>query len=83
MARVPRSPRRRRPAAPTTITAGTNQPDTWSASRWIGARLRWASATSCTICDSIVSRPTLLRLDDERAGLVHGAADHAWRRPPS
>ena len=25
------------------ITAGTNQPDTWSASRWIGARLRWAS----------------------------------------
>ena len=39
-------------------TAGTNQPETWSARRWIGARLRWASATSCTICASIVSRPT-------------------------
>ena len=29
----------------TTMTRGTNQPETWSASRWIGARLRWASAT--------------------------------------
>ena len=28
----------------TAITAGTNQPETVSASRWIGARLRWASA---------------------------------------
>ena len=27
--------------------------------RWIGARLRCASATSCTICASMVSRPTL------------------------
>ena len=43
----------------TPITAGTNQPETWSASRWIGARLRCASATSWTICDSMVSRPTL------------------------
>ena len=41
-----------------TITAGTNQPDTWSARRWIGARLRCASATSWTICDNMVSRPT-------------------------
>ena len=27
------------------LTAGTNQPETLSASRWIGARDRWASAT--------------------------------------
>ena len=43
----------------TAITAGTNQPATWSASRWIGARLRCALATICTICASKVSRPTL------------------------
>ena len=47
------------PAAPRTITAGTNQPETWSASLWMGARLRWACATICTICASTVSRPTL------------------------
>ncbi len=28
-----------------TTTAGTNQPATVSATRWIGARLRWALAT--------------------------------------
>ena len=33
----------------TAITVGTNQPATWSASRWIGARLRCAVATICTI----------------------------------
>ena len=43
----------------TRMTTGTNQPATWSAIRWIGARLRCASATSWTIRDSIVSRPTL------------------------
>ena len=43
----------------TTMTVGTNQPATWSASRWIGARERCASATICTICESSVSRPTL------------------------
>ena len=43
----------------TAITTGTNQPETWSASRWIGARERCASATILTICDSKVSRPTL------------------------
>ena len=42
----------------TAITAGTNQPATRSASRWIGARERCAAATICTICASIVSRPT-------------------------
>ena len=42
----------------TAITVGTNQPATMSARRWIGARLRCASATILTIRDSIVSRPT-------------------------
>ena len=56
----PDRPGERRPALRHAITAGTNQPDTWSASRWIGARLRCASATICTICASMVSRPTLL-----------------------
>ncbi len=41
------------------ITVGTNQPATWSARRWIGARLRCACATICTIRASSVSRPIL------------------------
>ena len=41
-----------------TITAGTNQEETRSTSRWIGARERCAAATICTICDSRVSSPT-------------------------
>ena len=45
-------------AIATRTTAGTNHPDTWSASFWIGARERWASETMRTICDSMVSRPT-------------------------
>ena len=40
------------------ITTGTNQPATRSATRWIGARLRCASATSRVIRDSRVSSPT-------------------------
>ena len=40
------------------MTTGTNQPATWSAMRWIGARLRCAAATMCTICESRVSAPT-------------------------
>ncbi len=40
------------------ITTGTNQPATTSASFWIGARLRCASATIWTICASSVSEPT-------------------------
>ena len=39
-------------------TAGTNQDDTRSARRWIGARVRWASLTMWTICASSVSLPT-------------------------
>ena len=45
-----------RTAMPT--TAGTNQPATTSARRWIGARERCASPTICTICASMVSLPT-------------------------
>ena len=42
----------------TRTTAGTNQPETVSASFWMGARLRCASATMRTICDNRVSAPT-------------------------
>ena len=42
----------------TASTAGTKMPATLSASPWIGARLRWASATMFTICPSSVSLPT-------------------------
>ena len=42
----------------TTMTAGTNQPVTRSATRWIGAFEPWARSTSATICESAVSRPT-------------------------
>ena len=52
------APRRRRRAIATAITAGTNQPATTSARRWIGARERCASATICTIWASMVSLPT-------------------------
>ena len=40
------------------MTPGTNQPETVSASAWIGARERCASATMCTIRASRVSLPT-------------------------
>ena len=65
------------PATATKMTAGTNQAETMSASRWIGARLRCASATICTMRASIVSRADLLGAHDEAAGAVDGAADHA------
>ncbi len=42
----------------TAMTAGTNQAETWSASRWIGARLRCASDTIATMRASTVSPPT-------------------------
>ncbi len=38
-------------------TTGTKIPDTLSASFWIGARLRWASATMRTIRARRVSAP--------------------------
>ena len=44
--------------AATASTAGTNTAETRSAMRWIGARLRCASATVRTICASKVSAPT-------------------------
>src|SRR5690606_24293625 len=42
----------------TAITASTNHAETWSTRRWIGARLRWASATKPTIRDRSVAEPT-------------------------
>ena len=54
----PNSAQPAKAATATAMTAGTNHPDTWSAMRWIGARLRWACATICTICDSTVAAPT-------------------------
>ena len=59
----------------TAMTSGTNQPETWSASRWMGARLRCASATICTMRASMVSRANLLGPHHEAAGAVHRAAD--------
>ena len=41
-------------------TTGTNQLDTASANRWIGALSPWASSTMRTICESTVSLPTLV-----------------------
>lgn len=41
------------------MTAGTNTAETRSASRWMGARERCASATIWTMCANIVSLPTL------------------------
>ncbi len=56
------------------MTAGTNQPETWSAIRWIGARLRWASATICTMRDRSVSAPTLsARITNEPVWLIEPA----------
>ena len=40
-----------------TMTMGTNTPDTWSASRWIGAFEACASATRRTIPASNVASP--------------------------
>ena len=69
----------------TPMTAGTNQAATLSASRWMGARLRCASATIWTIWASMVSRPTFSARMTKAAGLVDRAADHlvarrSWRR---
>ena len=57
-ARAQDAPRRRRRGPPPRSRPARTSADTWSARRWIGARLRCASATSCTICASSVSRPT-------------------------
>ena len=42
------------------ITAGTNTPDTLSATLAIGALVAAASLTICIICESVVSSPTLV-----------------------
>ena len=55
----------------TSTTPGTNQPETLSASFWIGARERCASATMRTICDEHACRvPTRSARISKRAGAV-------------
>ena len=51
-----------------------------SASRWIGARVRWASPTIRTIWASIVSAPTRSARITRPPGAVDGAADEPVRR---
>ena len=53
----PRSPRRRRRAARPRSPRERNRAETRSAMRWIGARLRCASATMATMRASTVSAP--------------------------
>ena len=55
----PQMPQTTKATIAMTITSGTNQPETWSAMRWIGARERCASATIWTMRASMVSRPIL------------------------
>src|SRR5439155_16634434 len=54
----PRSHHETNVSAAITRTTGTKTPATRSASRWIGAREPWASATSLTIRARVVSLPT-------------------------
>ncbi len=54
----PNSPQPRKVSTATRITPTTKNPATASAIRCIGALERWARATICTICDSMVSAPT-------------------------
>ena len=63
------------------ITPGTNQPETVSASAWIGARERCASATMWTICASKRVAADPLGAHDERPGAVDGAAGDLVARP--
>ena len=61
--------------------AGTNTPETTSAIRWIGARVRCASPTSRTICASSVSRPTRSARMTSAPVAVQRGADQAIARP--
>src|SRR3546814_10286236 len=54
----PNRPQTSRVATAAASTARTNQNETLSAMRCIGARERCACATSCTICDSTGAEPT-------------------------
>ena len=56
-------------------TAGTKMPETRSASFWIGALLACASATSLTICASVVSSPVRVTCDVEHAAGVERGAE--------
>ena len=67
-------PQRRRRSAATATTAGTNHAGDGVGERWIGARLRCASATSATIRARSVSAPDALGAHHEAAGAVERRA---------
>ena len=67
----------RKVAAAASTTTGTNQAATRSARLWIGARLRWACATSATMRASSVSLADLLGPHHEASGAVHAARHDA------
>ena len=54
----PKNPQTKKVAIAINTTTTTNLPATTSAMRCIGALERWALATICTICDSMVAAPT-------------------------
>ena len=74
--RAERRPGRETPAPRPRSPTGTNQPETWSARRWIGARERCAAATICTICASMRVAADLLGAHHEAAAAVDRAGDH-------
>ena len=73
----PRSSQPTKVSAAIAMTAGTNQPVTRSATRWIGAFEPCARSTRATIWARAVSRPDALGAHDERAAGVDGGADGA------
>jgi hypothetical protein len=58
----PTRPQTTKVAAAMATTTRTNHPDATSASFWMGARLRWASATMATMRERSVSAPTFSAL---------------------
>ncbi|OQB02698.1 MAG: hypothetical protein BWY25_00411 [Chloroflexi bacterium ADurb.Bin222] len=65
----PKKSQPRNVSAAMAMTRGTNTAEIWSASRWMGALLPWASSTRWTICASAVSRPTFVASNLSRPSL--------------
>ena len=82
-ARARQATRPRRRAARRRSRPARTRPETRSASRWIGARLRCASRDHLDDPREHRVAADLLGAHDEAAGLVQRAADHAGRRRPS
>ena len=79
----PKSSQTAKVRAATPSTAGTNQPVTRSATRWIGAFEPCARSTRLTIWASVVSRPTRSARMTNEPARVERRADDAGRRRPS